>query len=108
MEKTLAPIYSHLVFQVAFGLLVWANLTVFTLIRYRTLVRRFYVDQAALVHYQHSGFWLAAFLGFVASFLPNFLLPSSCFVVLVILINWRIVGRVEQRIYSETQTSSDR
>lgn len=103
MEKALVPLYDHLLLQVAFGTLVWANLALFTKIRYETVVRRFYTDFGALPYYQRSGFWLAVLAGFVAATLPDMLLGVVAVVLVAVAITSLLVSRIENRMHSDAQ-----
>ena len=109
MEKALSPLYSHILLQLLLGGLVTANLLMLSHNRCQSLLKGptgDYIDPEAMVVYGASGRWLAIFLGFVAAFLPDFLLPSLV-VVIVALFNWLLAGRIEKRIYSEKGIYAD-
>jgi len=103
MEKALAPLYDHLLLQVVFGVLVWANVALLTRTRYESMLPRFYADRAALTYYQQSGFWLGALAGFVAAMLPEMLVPVVTFVLVVVAATWLLAARIENRMYSDAQ-----
>jgi hypothetical protein len=99
MEHALAPIYDSLPLQLLFGLLVAANFALPVRIRYEGLLLASEIDRAGLAIYQRSGFWLATFQGFVAAFLPPFLVPTASVVGFLGIASWFLVGRTVGRLY---------
>ena len=101
MEDALTPIYDHLILQVAFGGLIWANIALFTRIWSRIILQRFYTDFAAITFFQRSGYWLGALTGFVAITLPEKLGLVAAVVVLVVVANCRLASKIESRTFSD-------
>lgn len=97
MHPALDEIYRHAAFTWLFAGLLAANVAAVTQILFSRAVRRREADFGALVYFQRSGLWLAAWLGLVAATLPAHLPVVFAVVALVLAIHAVAVLRIERR-----------